>query len=83
MVMSRNTSIALLEHHEAFIARLVASGKHASASEAMREALRRYEEQEQKRAELDTLLAAGMASPIAPTGAIDQLIAELDKRYGG
>jgi len=42
--MSKNTSILLGDHYRAFIAAQVQSGRYSSASEVVRAALRRMEE---------------------------------------
>jgi antitoxin ParD1/3/4 len=47
-VPTRN--VVLAEHHEAFIGRLVATGRYRNASEVMREALRSLERQEEQAA---------------------------------
>ena len=53
--MSKNTSIALGEHWQAFIEKQVSSGRYGSASEVIRNALRLLEERD---AEIETLRAA-------------------------
>ena len=53
--MSKNTSIALVEHWQAFIEKQVSSGRYGSASEVIRNALRLLEERD---AEIETLRAA-------------------------
>jgi antitoxin ParD1/3/4 len=60
--MSRNTSILLGEHFEAFIANEVSSGRYSSASEVVRTALRLLETEETKRKQLNKALRKGEKS---------------------
>lgn len=50
--MAKNTSILLGEYFEGFITHQLKSGKFSSASEVVRAALRMYEYEESKKAEL-------------------------------
>ncbi len=47
--MSRNPSISLTDHQQAFVATLVASGRFHGVSEVMRAGLRLLEEREERR----------------------------------
>ncbi len=60
--MSKNTSIALGEHWQAFIEKQVSSGRYGSASEVIRNALRLLEERDAKIETLRAALVEGEAS---------------------
>jgi antitoxin ParD1/3/4 len=81
------SSYTLGAHYEEFVRGLVATGRYASASEVMRDALRLLEDHEQLRAarldELRRLVAEGLASGDAGALDVDQLIAEVRKRKAG
>ncbi len=79
--MSRNPSVSLSEHQQAFIAELVASGRYHGVSEVMRAGLRLLEEREERRRaiiqKLEAAVEEGLASgPSTPLGDIEDLIAE-------
>lgn len=57
--MSRNTSVSLGDHFEAFIDRQIQSGRYGSASEVIRASLRLLEEHEQKLSALRQALIDG------------------------
>src|SRR3979490_1956743 len=65
--MTMTTSYSIGKHFEAFIDRLIASGRYSTASEIIRDGLRMIEEREQGReAKLEWLRAAiqeGLDSP--------------------
>src|SRR4051794_17081021 len=65
--MTMATSYSIGKHFEAFIARLIATGRYSTASEIIRDGLRIIEEREQRReAKLEWLRAAiqeGLDSP--------------------
>ncbi|MEK7855757.1 MAG: type II toxin-antitoxin system ParD family antitoxin [Acidobacteriota bacterium] len=77
--MAKNTSILLGEHFDNFIVEQVKSGRFTSASEVIREALRRFEKHE-RTVELIELLEEGENS-----GFIDfdpeENLAELHKQH--
>lgn len=60
--MSKNTSILLGDHFDQFISHQVESGRYSSASEVIRAALRIFEEEENKKAELINALKKGEKS---------------------
>ena len=64
------SSYTIGEHYEAFIRKLVDSGRYASASEVMRDSLRLMEEHEQLReirtSALKLEIEKGLAGPFAP-----------------
>jgi antitoxin ParD1/3/4 len=61
---SKNTSIALGEPFVRFAQRKVESGEFGSASEVVREAMRRYIAEDEQRDRLLALIDEGLASPI-------------------
>lgn len=63
--MSKNTSIALGEHWQAFIEKQVSSGRYGSASEVIRNALRLLEQRDAKIETLRAALIEGEASGMA------------------
>ncbi len=58
--MSRNPSISLTDHQQAFVAALVESGRYHGVSEVMRAGLRLLEEQEERREAALRLLEAAV-----------------------
>ena len=61
----KNTSVALGEHFESFVAGQVASGRYRSASEVMRDALRLLEERNRHRDAVVAALIEGEQSGIS------------------
>lgn len=61
----KNTSVALGDHFESFVAEQVASGRYRSASEVMRDALRVLEEQARHRDAVVAALIEGEQSGIS------------------
>ena len=57
--MSKNTSLILGDHFTDFIASQLQDGRYGSASEVVRQALRLFEEREQKLAALRLALIEG------------------------
>jgi antitoxin ParD1/3/4 len=65
--MTKNTSIILSDHFEAFVDRQVDSGEFGSASEVIRAGLRLLEERQAKLAALrQALLEGEQSGPAAP-----------------
>lgn len=60
--MAKNTSILLGDYFDEFIHQQVQSGKFSSASEVVRAALRLFEQEETKKAELIQALKKGERS---------------------
>ncbi|TDG12884.1 type II toxin-antitoxin system ParD family antitoxin [Seongchinamella unica] len=79
--MAKNTSITLGEHFEGFIARQIAEGRYASASEVVRAALRQFEDSERKLATLRSLLEEGERSGRAEYS-YEEFMNELDEELG-
>ena len=83
--MRKTPSIALSDHHDAFISSLVKSGRYRSASEVMREGLRLLEEREHERqavlAELREAVRHGLDSGVATSmESAEDLIAAFKQR---
>ena len=76
--MSKNTSITLGEHFDAFIGEQLKGGRYASTSEVVRAGLRLLEEEEAKLSTLRKLLDEGENSDFV-NYSLDELIGELDK----
>ena len=81
--MSRNPSISLTDHQQAFVAALVESGRYHGVSEVMRAGLRLLEEQEERREAALRLLEAAVqegldSGPAEPIQSIDEIIAEAE-----
>lgn len=62
--MARNTSILLSDYYDNFINSQIETGKFSSASEVVRNALRLFEEQEQRKAKLIYEIDLGRKSPL-------------------
>lgn len=60
--MAKNTSILLGDYFESFISKQIQSGRYSSASEVVRAALRMFEHEENKKAELISELKKGEKS---------------------
>jgi antitoxin ParD1/3/4 len=75
--MARTTSFTLGGDLDDFVRDLVHSGAYSSASEVVREALRRMADEERKEQELLAALDAGMASRRAKPGVWERVHAKV------
>ena len=80
--MSKNTSIALGEHWQAFIEKQVSSGRYGSASEVIRNALRLLEQQDAKMETLRAALVEGEASGSAGQFDLDDIKRKARRKAG-
>ncbi|MDB2452196.1 type II toxin-antitoxin system ParD family antitoxin [Planktomarina temperata] len=71
--MGKTTSFVLGEHFERFINQQVGSGRYASASEVVRDALRVFEEQQTAIKRLNDAVEEGYASGISDAFDWDEL----------
>ncbi|KAB2905554.1 MAG: type II toxin-antitoxin system ParD family antitoxin [Kofleriaceae bacterium] len=78
--MARTTSFTLGEELEEFVREKVDSGAFASASEVLREALRRMADEERKERALLNALDAGLASGRARPGGWSRVDAKVRAR---
>lgn len=83
VVMAKNTSILLGDHFDGFISRQVKAGKFASASEVVRAALRMFEHEEAKKAELIKELTKGERSGFAKDFDKQGFLEGLHKKHSG
>lgn len=80
------TSLSLGEHWEVFIKNEIASGRYASASEVVRDALRHLEEQKAKMNALRAHLAEGAAQAARGefvTESLEEMLGDLKKTRNG
>jgi antitoxin ParD1/3/4 len=75
--MARTTSFTLGMDLEEFVREKVNSGAYSSASEVLREALRRMSEEERKERDLLAALDAGLASRRAKPGVWERVTAKV------
>jgi antitoxin ParD1/3/4 len=75
--MAKNTSISLGEHFSGLIDALIASGRYASASEAVREGLRLLEEREAQLTKLRELIREGDESGEPQPFDVEEFLAEM------
>ncbi len=79
--MAKNTSILLGDYFDGFINEQVNSGRFSSASEVVRAALRLFEKEENKKAELIAELKKGEKSGFVEDFNKDTFIKNLHKKY--
>lgn len=75
--MARTTSFTLGKDLEEFVREKVDSGAYSSASELLREALRRMADEERKEGDLLAALDAGLASRRAKRGVWERVNAKV------
>ncbi|SFT18807.1 type II toxin-antitoxin system ParD family antitoxin [Sphingobacterium wenxiniae] len=80
--MAKNTSILLGDYFNNFINEQVQSGKFSSASEVVRAALRLFEHEETKKAELIKELKKGEKSGFVTDFKRDIFLKSLHQKYG-
>jgi antitoxin ParD1/3/4 len=78
----KNTSIALGEHFDQYIAEQLASGRYRTASELIRESLRMHQERELKILVMRAAIEDGIASGIDESFSFEGLNRELDAELG-
>ena len=79
--MAKNTSILLGDYFDNFISQQVNSGKFSSASEVVRAALRLFEEEEAKKAELISELKKGEKSGFVKNFDRDKFLETIHQKY--
>lgn len=81
--MGKNTSISLTERHQKYLQAKVESGEFASASEVIRDALRRAEERDRRIAALDAALKEGLDSGPPQPFELDEFLLEMHSNHKG
>lgn len=79
--MARNTSILLGEYYDNYISKQLKTGRFASASEQIRNALRLFEENESARKNLIKELRKGEQSGIDKNFNPDTFLSNLHKKH--
>ncbi len=79
--MAKNTSILLGDYFDNFISRQIKTGKYSSASEVVRAALRMFENEESKKAELIKELKKGEKSGFVEKFDRKELIKNLHQKH--
>ncbi len=79
--MAKNTSILLGDYFENFIKSQIKSGKYSSASEVIRAALRMFEHEESKKAELIKELKKGEQSGFVTDFNRTAFLEDLHRKY--
>lgn len=75
--MAKNTSVLLGDHFEAFISEQVRSGRFSSASEVVRTALRKFEDEEKRKDRLLVALEEGERSGSIKNFDFDEFLVEM------
>jgi antitoxin ParD1/3/4 len=78
---SKNTSVSLGEHFQAFIDTQVADGRYGSASEVVRAGLRLLEDNETKLATLKAAVKEGLESGKPKPFDVEMFLAEVNAEY--
>ena len=79
--MAKNTSILLGDYFDNFINSQIKNGKYSSASEVIRAALRMFENEETKKAELIKELKKGEKSGFSPSFDRELFKQKLHQKY--
>jgi antitoxin ParD1/3/4 len=79
--MAKNTSILLGDYFDKFISQQIKTGKYSSASEVVRAALRMFEHEESKKAELIKELKKGEKSGFVQNFDRNQFLENLHKKH--
>lgn len=79
--MAKNTSILLGDYFDNFISQQIKSGKFSSASEVVRTALRMFEHEESKKAELINELKKGEKSGFVENFDRKEFLKNLHQKY--
>ncbi|MFU7528301.1 type II toxin-antitoxin system ParD family antitoxin [Qipengyuania sp. ASV99] len=81
--MGKNTSVSLTERHQKYLQAKIESGEFASASEVIRDALRRAEERDRRIANLRELIREGEESGDPAPFDLDQFLQEMHAKHKG
>ena len=81
--MTRNTSISIGEHFDAFIAQQISQGRYGSASEVVRAGLRQLEEHETQLATLRAALEDGESSGASTSFDVDAFLKAKRQKIAG
>lgn len=79
--MAKNTSILLGDYFDNFINQQIKNGRYSSASEVIRAALRMFEYEESKKAELINELKKGEKSGFSKDFDPDKFLNDLHKKH--
>ena len=79
--MAKNTSLLLGDYFDSFISQQIKKGKYSSASEVVRAALRMFEHEESKKAELIKELKKGEKSGFVENFDRKKLLKELHQKH--